>query len=130
MGSSTNVNWCLCRHSWLVDFNNIGNKSCMQGHDSCLSLAVLAGVLGSLLAITLLIIIGLIVLLFLQKKRVSSVFVMMTMTVLDHMQLTGYALTGAASEVAYDYPEMSPRSLYDPKMENCAAYGVINTGRL
>ena len=42
--------------------------------------------------------------------------------------LTDNSSTGA-NEVVYEYPEMSPKS-NDPKMENCAAYGVINIGRL
>ena len=35
----------------------------------------------------------------------------------------------ATDEAMYEYPEVSPKSA-DPKMESCAAYGVVSTGHL
>ena len=35
----------------------------------------------------------------------------------------------ATNEATYEYPEISAKST-DPKMESCAAYGIVTTGRL
>ena len=40
----------------------------------------------------------------------------------------GKARSGGHEEVVYEDPDMLPES--DPKMEKCAAYGVLSMGRL
>ena len=46
---------------------------------------------------------------------------------LNYLSIDNGKAPAATNEVVYEYPKMSPKPT-DPKMESCAAYGVIDTG--